>query len=53
MNKNLRTKWEGLSPSLKILIIIGVASVIGIVMRWRDVVDGLGKGFKYFSGYAD
>ncbi|MGM9774530.1 MAG: hypothetical protein ACI3Y2_04940 [Candidatus Egerieousia sp.] len=53
MKTNIKKKWEELSPSLKILIIIGIASIIGIIMRWHDVIDGLGKGFKYFSGYAD
>ncbi len=53
MSKNLRAKWDELSPSMKILIIIGIASIIGIAMRWRYIVEGLGKGFKYFSGYAD
>lgn len=51
--RRLKEKWEMLSPSVKILIITGLTAVVGIILRWRHVVDGLAKGFGYYSGYAD
>lgn len=49
----LKEKWENLSPSVKILIITGLTAIVGIILRWRYVAEGLAKGFGYYSGYAD
>lgn len=32
----------------KCLIIIGIISIIGIIVRWHYVIDSISKGFKYF-----
>lgn len=49
----LKDKWEAQSESLKVLIIIGLISVIGIIWRWKYIVYAIAKSFGRYKGYAD
>ncbi|MBP5228787.1 MAG: hypothetical protein J6Z32_01395 [Bacteroidales bacterium] len=51
--KKLVAWWKSLDPSMRALILIGFICLIGIIIRWPQVLNGLKKGFNYYSGYAD
>ncbi len=41
--------WKNLDPSMKALILIGLICLIGIVLRWHYVMDGIKKGFNFYD----
>ena len=47
--KNIVAWWKGLDSSMKALIIIGIICIIGIILRWDYVVEGVKKGFNFYS----
>lgn len=51
--KKLINKWNEMSESLRILIIIGLISIIGIIWRWKYIVYAVAKSFGRYKGYAD
>lgn len=46
-------KWDEQSDSIKILIVIGLISIIGIILRWNQIILSLSKAFARYKGYAD
>ncbi|MBR3303663.1 MAG: hypothetical protein IKI67_05730 [Bacteroidales bacterium] len=45
--------WKNLDDPVKGLILIGLVALIGIIIRWRPIIEGIKKGFGFYSGYAD
>ena len=41
--------WKGLDHSMKALILIGLICLIGIIVRWDHVMDGIKKGFNFYD----
>ena len=45
----LLKKWDGLTPVTKGFVVIILIVIIGIIVRWRFIIDEAYNGFKYFS----
>jgi hypothetical protein len=43
-------KFKSLSSTAQGMIILGIILLIGIIIRWRYIIDEICKGFNYFSG---
>ena len=46
----LMDKFMELSPTAQGMIIIGILLIIGIILRWDEVSQGIISGFKRYSG---
>ena len=46
----LMDKFKELSPTAQRMIIIGILLIIGIILRWDEVSQGIISGFKRYSG---
>ncbi len=46
----LMDKFKELSPTTQGMIIIGILLIIGIILRWDEVSQGIISGFKRYSG---
>ena len=46
----LMDKFKELSPTAQGMIIIGILLIIGIILRWDEVSQGIISGFKRYSG---
>ena len=46
----LMDKFNELSPTAQGMIIIGILLIIGIILRWDEVSQGIISGFKRYSG---
>ena len=53
MMKKIADWWKSLDPSVKGLIIIGLICLIGIIIRWDYVMEGIKKGFNFYSESAN
>jgi len=49
MFSKLKNKFEQLSPFIKGSILIIILLIVGIILRWNVVLEGINKGFKFFS----
>ena len=49
MESKFKKKLNEMSPMTKGYIILIILLVIGIVLRWDNVSEGVIKGFKFFS----
>ena len=48
--KELKAKFDELTPTAQGLIIVGVVLVIGIILRWNYIITEIGRGFGFFGG---
>ena len=46
----LMDKFRELSLTAQCMIIIGILLIIGIILRWDEVSQGIISGFKRYSG---
>ena len=46
----LMDKFKELSRTVRGMIIIGIMLIIGIILRWDEVSQGIISGFKRYSG---
>ena len=51
--KNISDWWAKQSESVKVLIFIGIVSIIGIIWRWKYIIYAIAKSFNRYKGYAD
>ncbi|MBQ6310658.1 MAG: hypothetical protein IJK74_03820 [Bacteroidales bacterium] len=51
--KKIAAWWNGLDSSMKALILIGLICIIGIILRWDYVWEGIKKGFNFYGGGSD
>ncbi len=49
MIAKIKEHFSNLSPVSKGFIIIIVLLIIGIIIRWEYITDGIIRGFNYFS----
>lgn len=47
--KELKAKFDELTPTAQGLIILGVVLVIGIILRWNYIITEIGRGFGFFN----
>lgn len=47
--KQLIKKFNSLSDTTKGFIIVIIALLIGIIVRWRYIIDSAISGFQFFS----
>jgi hypothetical protein len=45
----LLTKWRESTPVTRGFVVIILIVIIGIIVRWRFIIDEACNGFKYFS----
>lgn len=43
-------KFKELTPTTQGMIIVGILLIIGIILRWNEVMEGIISGFRRFSG---
>lgn len=48
--KDLKEWYNRQSDSTKAMLWLGLLCIIGILVRWNAVVDGIAKGFRFYSG---
>jgi hypothetical protein len=48
--KQLKDKFDELTPTAQGLVILGIVLVIGIILRWEYIITEIGRGFGFFSG---
>lgn len=46
--KRLKERFERETPTMKLFIVLIVLLIIGIIIRWDYVVDGITAGFGFF-----
>ena len=46
---SLLKKWNEFTPVTRGFIVILLIVIIGIIVRWRFIIDEVYNGFKYFS----
>ena len=53
MIKGLFTKlvaeYNQLTPTGKAMVVLSILLIIGIIIRWDATMDGIAKGFGFFS----
>lgn len=46
---NFASRFKALSPTAQGFIIVGILLIIGIILRWRFIVDEIMRGFNFFN----
>lgn len=46
----IKTWYAAQTDTTKALLWIGLVAVIGILIRWNAVVEGIRHGFSFYSG---
>ena len=46
---NLAEKFKAQSPTTQGFIIVAVLLIIGIIIRWRFILEEVMRGFRFFS----
>lgn len=49
MFSKLKDRIDQLSPFTKGSLLLMILLIIGIIVRWDVVLEGINKGFKFFS----
>ena len=49
MFKKIKTWYDNQNETVKAFIWIGIICIIGIIIRWNAVVEGIKKGFEFYS----
>ena len=49
MFEKIKTWYKAQSDTTKALLWIGLAALIGIILRWDAVVEGIRHGFRFYS----
>lgn len=49
MFRRLKETFDRQSPTVKTFLILIVLLVIGIIIRWDAVMDGISAGFRFYS----
>ena len=49
MFSKLKERFINLSPTSKGFVIIIVLLIIGILIRWKEIISDVVRGFNYFS----
>lgn len=49
MLSKLKNRFNQLSPFTQGSIILILLLIIGIILRWDIIMEGVNKGFKFFS----
>lgn len=47
---NFVAEFKNLSPTSKGMIILCILLIIGIILRWDTTIEGIKRGFGFFSG---
>ncbi|HOG41547.1 MAG TPA: hypothetical protein PK979_06680 [Bacteroidales bacterium] len=50
MFKKIGDWYRAQSYTTKALIWIGIICIIGIAFRWQAIIEGVTKGFNFYSG---
>lgn len=50
MLRKIKDWYNNQNDTVKAFVWIGLLCVIGILIRWNTVMDGIGKGFRFYSG---
>ena len=50
MFEKIKNWYNGQSDTAKALLWVGLACLIGIILRWESVVSGIARGFRFYSG---
>lgn len=46
---NLAEKFKAQSPTTQGFIIVGILLIIGIIVRWKFILEEMARGFSFFS----
>ncbi len=46
---NLAEKFKSLSPTMQGFIIIGILLIIGIIIRWKFILEEVARGFNFLN----
>ena len=46
---NLKEWYDRQSDTTKAMLWLGLICIIGILVRWNAVIDGIAKGFRFYS----
>jgi len=49
MFKKIKDWYSAQTDSIKAMIWIGLICVLGIILRWDAVMEGMKKGFDFYS----
>ncbi len=47
---NLVEKFKEASPTVQGMIVLIIILVIGIIIRWRSIIEEMLRGFDFYSG---
>ena len=47
--RNLKDWYDRQSDTTKAMLWLGLICIIGILVRWNAVIDGIAKGFRFYS----
>lgn len=48
MLKKIKQWYSEQTDTTKALIWIGIIAIIGIILRWNVIIDGIGRGFSFY-----
>ncbi len=49
MLKRLIEKYKEQTPTMQGFIVLFILLVIGIIIRWNSIIEGIRAGFEFFS----
>jgi len=50
MFSKIKEWYSAQTDTTKALIWIGIIAVIGIILRWNVIIEGIEKGFAFYKG---
>lgn len=50
MFQKIKEWYSAQTDTTKALIWIGIIAIIGIILRWNVIIDGITRGFNFYSG---